>query len=124
MKPENILVQLTDILHNQHAVYRIIHIDHLNKAEAEIQGLYSKGLFHDGFFQERLTSFRFSAPDDLFKARSILIVAVPQPIVHILFSWKGSEHEITLPPTYDQQTDMEIIESLEKILKILRQTET
>jgi len=116
MKPESIFTQLNDVLQNQGAEYRIINIDHLNKAEADLQRLYSNGFFDDGFFQERLASFRFSAPDDVFKARSILIVAVPQPIVHIIFSWRGSENIITLPPTYVQQTDKEIKEILEEIL--------
>jgi len=116
MKPESIFTKLNDVLQNQGAEYRIINIDHLNKAEADLQRLYSNGFFDDGFFQERLASFRFSAPDDVFKARSILIVAVPQPIVHIIFSWRGSENIITLPPTYVQQTDKEIKEILEEIL--------
>jgi epoxyqueuosine reductase len=116
MKTENIFVQLADVLQNQQAVYRMIHIDRLIKAETEIQRLYANGSFNDDFYQERLTSFRFSAPDDVFKAQSILMVAVPQPTVIITFFWKGSERPVTLPPTYDQQTDKTIKESVEKIL--------
>jgi hypothetical protein len=107
MKTENIFEQLADVLQNQRAVHRMIYIDHLIKAEAEIQRLYSNGSFNDDFFQERLASFRFSAPDDVFKVQSVLIVAVPQPTVVITFFWKGSEQRVTIPPTYDQQTDSE-----------------
>ena len=44
------------------------------------------------------------------------MVAVPQPALIISFVYKGSEHPVTLPPTYDQQTDRAILESVEGIL--------
>jgi hypothetical protein len=60
MKPENIFVQLDKVLQNQHAVYGSLNIDHLSKAGAEIQRLYSNGSFHADFFHERIRSFRYA----------------------------------------------------------------
>jgi epoxyqueuosine reductase len=116
MNPVTIYKEIAGVMECHKAVYRMVSTEHINQAKAEIQRLHTDGFLQDDFFQERLTKFRFTAPDNVSMAQSVLIVAVPQPILNLIFIWKGSEHEVTLPPTYDQQTDKIIMESLESIL--------
>jgi len=77
---------------------------------------FEMGSFNNEFFQERLTFFNFKPPDDCRDATSIIIASVPQPITVIHFTYNGIKHPMTLPPTYDQQTDQNIKESLEEVL--------
>jgi epoxyqueuosine reductase len=103
-------------MQNHQAVFRMISFEHLSQAEAELQQQHSDGLFNNTFFQERLTGFRYIPQADFGGVKSILIVAIPQPTLTLAFRYKGSEHPVTLPPTYDQQTDLEVQESIGKIL--------
>ncbi len=116
MKQEDIYAKLTYVMLNLQAAYRMVKVEHLPEAEAEMKQLHSNGLFNEDFFKERLTSFRFNPPDDLNHARSVIIVSVPQPKLTITFTYKGYEYPVTLPPTYDQQTDQKIRKSLEEIM--------
>ena len=105
MQLENIYIQIADAMQGHQVLYRIVGIEHLPELETKIQKLYSDHSFDADFFQERLTLFRFKTPDDCSNARSVILVAVPQPTVIINFSRKGSVSPVTIPPTYDQQTD-------------------
>ncbi|NIO71219.1 MAG: hypothetical protein GTN71_19845, partial [Anaerolineae bacterium] len=58
---------------------RVISIQHLDDLQEEIEGRYRQGLFDEEFYQEWLTRFAFSPPDSLPEARSVIVVAVPQP---------------------------------------------
>jgi epoxyqueuosine reductase len=116
MKPEKIYTQIAGVMKGHQVSYRIVGIEHLPELETKIQQQYSNGSFEEKFFQERLTSFRFKQPDNQSNERSVIIVAIPQPIVIVNFSRKGSVCPVTIPPTYDLQTDKVIKESIEKIL--------
>jgi epoxyqueuosine reductase len=116
MKPENILAQLDKALKSHQAEYRITGIHHLPELESELHQQFEMGSFNKEFFQERLTFFNFKPPDDGWDATSIIIASVPQPITVVHFTYNGIKHPVTLPPTYDQQTDQNMKESLEEVL--------
>ena len=112
----NILVQLAEVMRSHRSEYRMVGIEHLYELQSQLLQQYSLGSFDEEFFQERLTFLRFQPPDDCRDARSIIVVAVPQPIVIVNFTYNGTVRSVTIPPTYDQQTDREIKESIEKVL--------
>ena len=116
MRQADILNHMEKALQRKQASFRMIRIEHLTETEAELRQLHASGLFQDEFFEERLTFFRFSPPDDFKNVQSIILVTVPQPILIINFMHKGIEYPVTLPPTYDQHTDQIIRELLETIL--------
>ena len=63
------------------------------------------------------TRFAFQLPQDFPRAKSIIIVAVPQPQLKVKFSWKGESHSFIIPPTYLRAPNKEIEEFLIDFLK-------
>jgi epoxyqueuosine reductase len=79
---------------------RIISVEHLNEIKEEIESRHRNSLFDETFYQERLKHFKYQKPVSLPGAKSIVVVAVPQPIIKITFYWQGRALSLTLPPTY------------------------
>jgi len=82
----------------------IISVGHLGDLQQEIENYYKKGSFDEEFYQERLSRFVFRPPDSLLQARSIIIIAVPQPQIQVVFTWKGEKVPCMIPPTYVAST--------------------
>jgi epoxyqueuosine reductase len=113
---------------------RVVAIQHLGDLQEEIEGRYRQGLFDEEFYQEWLTRFAFSPPDSLPEARSIIVVAVPQPQTRVTFTWacpepcpehsrRGSRRDgepvqFIIPPTYfEQKTENRVRELLARVLE-------
>ena len=106
---------------------RVISIQHLGDLQEEIEGRYRQGLFDEEFYQEWLTGFAFSPPDSLPEARSMIVVAVPQPQTRVTFTWAcpersrrdGEPVQFIIPPTYfEQKTGNRVRELLARVLKL------
>jgi len=97
---------------------RIVSIQHLGDLQEEIEGRYRQGLFDEEFYQEWLTGFAFSPPDSLPEARSMIIVAIPQPQTRVTFTWDGEPVRFIIPPTYfEQGTENRVRELLVRVLE-------
>jgi epoxyqueuosine reductase len=79
---------------------RIVSIQHLDDLQEEIEGHYRQGLFDEEFYQTWITRFAFSPPDSLPGARSLIVVAIPQPQTRVVFTWNGETLPLIIPPTY------------------------
>jgi epoxyqueuosine reductase len=93
-------VQLLRRLKEKGYLGRIVPAEHLRDLQKEIEKHHQQGLLDAEFYQERLSGFRFSPPDDLPEARSMIVIAVPQPQIRFTFTWKGEEIQLVVPPTY------------------------
>ncbi|MGD2165984.1 MAG: 4Fe-4S double cluster binding domain-containing protein [Anaerolineae bacterium] len=100
-------------------VGRAVSIEHLQELEEDIHARHRAGLFDEAFFQERLNGFVFAPPDCLPQARSLIVVAVPQPQVRFTFRWKGARRPVIVPPTYLhwEETDRQVEAGLAEILE-------
>ncbi len=78
---------------------RAVSIDHLHELEKEIADLPDRHTVDETFYRERLTNFRFSVPETLPGARSIIIIAAPQPISQLTFLWNNREYNVIVTPT-------------------------
>jgi epoxyqueuosine reductase len=94
---------------------RAIAIQHLPDLHEDIEDLHKQGLLDENFYQEWLTGFRYTPPENLPEAKSIIVVAVPQPQTQVTFSWKGEIIPLVVPPTYLHSK--EVIQRLESLLK-------
>jgi epoxyqueuosine reductase len=70
------------------------------------------------FDRRALYAFRFTPPEDLPAARSLIIVSNPQPQVWLTFRREGRRLPVTLPPTYtwrgpDAKVRAALLEALE-----------
>jgi epoxyqueuosine reductase len=79
---------------------RILPIERLRDLQEEIEDQHRQGLFDEEFYQECLAWFKFSPPNDLPDARSLIVVAVPQPQIRFTFTWNGKAIRLIVPPTY------------------------
>jgi epoxyqueuosine reductase len=79
---------------------RGVPIERLRDLQEEIEGRYRQNVFDEEFYQERLAWFKFSPPNDLPDARSLIVVAVPQPQIRFTFTWNGKAIRLIVPPTY------------------------
>ncbi|HEX9911844.1 MAG TPA: 4Fe-4S double cluster binding domain-containing protein [candidate division Zixibacteria bacterium] len=95
---------------------RIVSIQHLRDLQEEIEGRYREGQFNEEFYQERLTSFVFNPPPDFLKAKSIIVVSVPQPQIQHIFNWRGETKSLIVPPTYSTYPNKEVEALLSKTL--------
>ncbi len=73
-----------------------------------IERLRESGGLDAAFYRERLSSFEFDPTIDFPEARSILAIAVPQPMIRAFFEWKEKEIAAIVPPTYRWKVDAEI----------------
>ena len=79
---------------------QIVSIQHLADLQEEIEGHHRQGFFGEEFYQESLAGFAFSPPDSLPGARSLIVVAIPQPQTRVVFTWNGEKLPFIIPPTY------------------------
>jgi epoxyqueuosine reductase len=97
---------------------RIVPIQHLSDLQREIRGRYRQGFLDQELYQTYLAGFTFKPPDTLPGARSILVVAVPEPRVSITFAWHGERVQSVIPPTYgEQKKERRIRELLAQVLE-------
>jgi epoxyqueuosine reductase len=89
---------------------------HLSEAQDELTQRYHEGLFDEEYYQERLTAFEFNPTAYLEGAQSVVIVAVPQPIVVVMFECQDAEVPVVIPPTYDTRVNTVLKNHLDEII--------
>jgi epoxyqueuosine reductase len=97
---------------------RMVSIQHLGDLQGEIEGHHRQGLFDEEFYQTWITRFAFSPPDSLPGARSLIVVAIPQPQVRVVFTWNAETRPLIIPPTYVgyEETNKQVEDLLAGIL--------
>ena len=97
---------------------RIVSIQRLSDLQEEIEGHYRQGLLDEEFYQESLTGFAFSPANSLPGARSLIVVAIPQPQIRVVFTWNGETLPLIIPPTYVgyEETNKQVKDLLAGIL--------
>jgi len=79
---------------------RLVDIRHVSDIQARYEKLFKEAILNEEFYQEWLTGFVFSPPEQFSHAYSIMIVSYPHPQTRITFTWKGKPIPIIIPPTY------------------------
>jgi len=98
---------------------RVTSIGRLDDLKREIEWRREEGQLDKTFYKECLTNFAFAQPDDLPRARSLLIVAARDPQTRFTFSWHKKRVQFLVPPTYLhwRRTDKKVEAALREILK-------
>jgi len=81
----------------------VVSVEHLDELGQEIRSLHDGGVLHDDIYNYTGTVRPYHAPRlprSLPKARSIIIVTTPQPMVRATFGWQGQKVRLLVPPTY------------------------
>jgi len=93
---------------------RIVPITRLPDLKRDIEDLREGGMIDAAVYDTYLHDFQYSAPEGLPDARSIIVVAVPQPKLRIHFTYEGREMAAIVPPTYANA--MEVIRMVKEAL--------
>jgi len=93
----NLLQSELDMIHAQ---FRTVSTDHLSELSEDILQWKSDGLITEKFFQQNYGDFRFQPPAEIPDARSIIIIAIPQKSIPLIFQYKGKHYDTLIPPTY------------------------
>jgi epoxyqueuosine reductase len=111
---DKLLAQLTERGYQA----RIVPIQALEDLQGEFEGHYRRGLLDQELFEAYLADFSFRPPDSLPDARSLIVVAVPQPQFWVSFTVDGEPVRSLVPPTYpERQTEVQIQELLKQVLE-------
>jgi epoxyqueuosine reductase len=116
MKDDALLEELHSRLEAEGYKSRTVPALHVHDLQQRIEEPHAHGLLNEAFYQERLTHFSFELPDILPNAKSLFVVAVPQPQVRVLFTWHGRPKQVIIPPTYDSHTDKPVEDILSHAL--------
>ena len=80
---------------------RVVSIEHLDELGAEIRSLHNDGRLDDTFYGDYAKPFFTpELPKRFPRAKSIIVLAIPQPMLRITFLWEGKEVKGNIPPTY------------------------
>lgn len=79
---------------------RIVGLDRLRDLRTAIEGAHDQGLVNHDLYERYLTGFAYTAPPELPAARSVIVVAYPDPPVRFTFTWRSESVALLVPPTY------------------------
>jgi epoxyqueuosine reductase len=94
----------------------VLPIEHVAQLKYAIEECLSQGKIDAGLYEKYLTYFEFDVNTRLPRACSIIITAAPQPQRKITFHFNEQTYAVIIPPTYYNDTDNEISNTLQNIL--------
>lgn len=96
---------------------KIVSVEHVTELQEEIEEKHHRGLLSEEIYREVLTWVDFKIPEISPEAKSIIVIAVPQPQVRLTFNWNGNSLHCLIPPSYNHATDGQARKILEPYLK-------
>jgi epoxyqueuosine reductase len=79
----------------------VVSAEHAVEIGEEIRSLHEEGRIDDALYNDYAKPyFTPQLPKSLPKAKSIIVVSVPQPMVRTTFRWMGHAYQFVIPPTY------------------------
>ncbi len=94
---------------------QIVSIKHLSNLGQNAAEWKEKNLVDRSLFEEHLTDLVFDLPSDLPDAKSIIVVASPQPNRKVSFAPNGTPVSTIIPYQYSYETDAEVAKILDGI---------
>lgn len=95
---------------------QIVTTHRLNELQEEIENRYRQGQLDEEFYRDELTRFDFQPPAALPNSKSLIVVAVPQPQIQVLFNRNGKVFPLSIPPTYFHHPNKEVETLLSGVL--------
>jgi epoxyqueuosine reductase len=112
------MIGLDDALAEHGCQSRIVSTQHLAGLEEEYEGHLKQGPIDQELRQIYLSDFGYNPPSRVSEARSIIVVAIPQPQLRVTFNWKGEPLTALVPPTYPERAmNMRILELMRQALE-------
>jgi epoxyqueuosine reductase len=81
--------------------YSTLPIDYLPKLNDQIQRTLASGAACDNeIYRSYVSEFQIAPPENMPNAKSVILVAVQDPIIQVDFNYKGTKHRIVAAPGY------------------------
>jgi epoxyqueuosine reductase len=80
--------------------FKVVSTRHLVDLQRKIESLRDQGRLDSEFAQQYMFRFKFTPPEELKNAESIIVVAMSRPPTKAIFNWNGKKQAFVLPPTY------------------------
>ncbi len=96
---------------------RAVSVEHLAELKEEIERVHSQGLLAGGVYREYSYAFDFKVPEDIPRARSIVVVASPVPALQVTFTLDGRSFRAIIPPVYNHDIDQQVFDCILDVLK-------
>jgi epoxyqueuosine reductase len=94
----------------------VVPIEHVVQLKYAIEENVHQGKIDAGLYESYLAGFKFDVDTRLLKVCSIIITAAPQPQRKVTFHFNGQTYPVIIPPTYYNDTDDQIRNTLQNIL--------
>lgn len=96
----------------------IISTKHIEEIRSDIET--TKKIYKDvnTYIGEYLNKFNYDIMGNLPKANSIIVIAVPQPMIRIYFTLEGKRRAVIMPPMYLLNSSVELEEEHKKISEV------
>jgi epoxyqueuosine reductase len=92
--------RLLDLLESRGLPARIVSVARLCDLEREYESRRARGGLLADLDQDYFSRFAAAPPAEFPVARSIIVVAVAQPLFRLTFHWNGTRRHCLVPPTY------------------------
>ncbi len=79
---------------------KAVPVGRLEQLKEDIQSLHKAGVLDEKVYNDYLLTMKYQVPKDFPDAKSIIVIAVPNPQLKVAFKWKGKRVETVVPPTY------------------------
>ena len=116
MQLPSLLEQMHSHLERNGYRVRTVSTTRIKELQEEIDRIHSQGLFYEELYRSELAFFEFKTPVSLPEAKTLIIVAMPQPPLKVTFIFHGKPHQVLLPPTYKYSKDKKVQNILYEIL--------
>ncbi len=86
---------------------QIVSVHYLAALQEEIESKHRQGEL-DEEVRKDFPPFEFRPPAALPNSESLIVVAVPQPQIQVVFRWNGETYPLIIPPTYFSHPNKEM----------------
>lgn len=97
---------------------RIVSIEHIKEIQSDMENTRRIHRDIDNYIGKYIDKFNYGIWENSLKAKSIIIIAVPQPIVRIHFTFGMKRCAVIMPPMYLLNTSNELEKKQKKIIEV------
>ncbi len=97
--------------------WAIVSSIHATELRLTIENSLHNGLISSAVYRQYTAYFDSMLKQDSAWARSIIVVAIPQPMLEVVLTINGEKRSMIIPPTYDHSNDEKVTNLIEQELK-------
>lgn len=116
MSPKDITDRLNATLRRLGFKTAIVSADHVTELRGAISNGRESGLIPKAVYRQYASYFDRMLTQDVAWARSIILVAIPRPVLEVGFTVDGRRRTALIPPTYEHSIDKVVSAAIESEL--------